>query len=221
MAARRGRPPKLYTLTEVSKRTGISMPTLQKYKQEHAEEIPSEGEGRRQRYPIEALKVFERLKAAALKRRGRRAEKKRSSRRAKKARRPRSRGQVKKARTKTARTKAAGGELLSLAEIERRTGISYPTLLRYTRLHIKKIPHQGRGRKRRYSPQAVEVFKELRSGSRRGRRKGSSSAAAARTPEPRLTESLRRLEKAQLALQKQVAALEKRLSRPIQVTLRR
>lgn len=220
MAARRGRPPKLYTLTEVSKRTGISMPTLQKYKKEHAEEIPSEGEGRRQRYPAEALKVFERLKAAALKRRGRRADE-RSSRRAKKASRPGARGRVKKARTKTARTKAAGGELLSLAEIERRTGISYPTLLRYARLHIKKIPHQGRGRKRRYSPQAVEVFKELRSGSRRGRRKGSSAGAAARTPEPRLTESLRRLEKAQRALQKQVAALEKRLSRPIQVTLRR
>jgi len=214
VAARRGRPRKLYTLTEVSERTGISMPTLQKYKKDHADQIPSEGKGRRQRYPIEALKVFERLKEAALKRRGRRAAKKTGSRRTKKASR--------RASTKATKTrKSAPQGHLTLAEVERRTGISYPTLLRYVKLHGKKIPHEGRGRKRRYAPHAVEVFKELRAGSRRGRRKGSAPSQAVQVAEPRLAESLRRLEKAQRALQQQVAALEKRLSRPIQVTLRR
>jgi len=39
----------LLTLSEVSRRTGISMPTLQKYKKQNADEIPSVGEGRKQR----------------------------------------------------------------------------------------------------------------------------------------------------------------------------
>ena len=42
---------KLYTLTEVSKITNISMPTLQRYKKAYQDRIPSTGEGRRQRYP--------------------------------------------------------------------------------------------------------------------------------------------------------------------------
>jgi hypothetical protein len=47
----------LLTLSEVSKRTKISMPTLQRYKKEYQRRIPSTGKGRKQRYPVEALEV--------------------------------------------------------------------------------------------------------------------------------------------------------------------
>jgi hypothetical protein len=62
---------KMLTLTEVAKRTGISMPTLQKYKKQHADRIPSQGKGRGQRYPEESLAVFSSLRDENMKRRGR------------------------------------------------------------------------------------------------------------------------------------------------------
>jgi len=55
------RPKKLYSLKEIQRKTGISYPTLIKYAQEHADEIPAVGEGRRRRYPRQALKVFQRI----------------------------------------------------------------------------------------------------------------------------------------------------------------
>ena len=54
--------PELLTLSEVSKRTKISMPTLQRYKKQYQRRIPSVGKGRKQRYPVEALEVFQTLK---------------------------------------------------------------------------------------------------------------------------------------------------------------
>lgn len=199
MPARRRRRT-LLTLSEVSRRTGISMPTLQKYKREHPDRIPSQGEGRRRRYPIEALRVFEELKEEGLRRRGRG-------------------GRAARSGPTSGATSAPQDGLLSLAEIERRTGISYPTLLRYVRLHGDEIPHRGEGRRRRYEPAAVEVFRRLRAQSRRGRRKSEASTAGGKPT--RIAERLRELEKAQRALERQVAALEKRLSRPIRVTVRR
>ena len=62
---------KLLTLTEVSKRTKISMPTLQRYKKLYQSRIPSEGQGRKQRYPETALAVFLQLKKENIGRRGR------------------------------------------------------------------------------------------------------------------------------------------------------
>ena len=53
---------KLYTLTEVSKRTKISMPTLQRYKKMFNDRIPSSGDGRSQRYPEAAIEIFNQLK---------------------------------------------------------------------------------------------------------------------------------------------------------------
>ena len=50
---------KLYTLSEISSKTGISMPTLQRYKKLYQDRIPSEGQGRKQRYPESALPVFD------------------------------------------------------------------------------------------------------------------------------------------------------------------
>lgn len=55
------RPKKFYSLKEIQRKTGISYPTLIKYAQEHADEIPAVGEGRRRRYPRQALKAFQRI----------------------------------------------------------------------------------------------------------------------------------------------------------------
>src|SRR5215212_9858123 len=62
---------KLYTLSEISQRTGISMPTLQRYKKMYQSRIPAEGKGRKQRYPEDSLPVFEQLRVENAGRRGR------------------------------------------------------------------------------------------------------------------------------------------------------
>ena len=64
--------PHLLTLSEVSKRTKISMPTLQRYKKEYQGRIPSVGKDRKQRYPVEALEVVQAIKQENLAKRGRR-----------------------------------------------------------------------------------------------------------------------------------------------------
>jgi len=211
----------LLTLSEVSNRTGISMPTLQRYKKEYQSRIPSEGKGRKQRYPESALPVFEEIKKENIARRGR----------------PRKGGGKRKGRvgrpTGSKRgagrgRKAAGGGggkgLLTLTEIGKRTSISYPTLTRYVKLHLKEIPHEGKGRSRRYHPEAVEVFKRLRAQSGRGRKAGGGrrgtggggrkAAAASGGGDGRLGQRVRSLEKA-------VNELTKLVRRPIKVTLSR
>ena len=212
--------PELLTLSEVSKRTGISMPTLQRYKKEYQRRIPSEGKGRKQRYPESALPVFEELKRESIARRGR----------------PRKGGAAKrKAGAKATGSKpggrrwrkpaaAAGGGgkqgLLTLTEIGKRTGISYPTLTRYAELHAKQIPHEGTGRSRRYHPEAVEVFTKLRSQSGRGRKAGGKRRGTGRRPagtgggDGRLAQRVRSLEKA-------VGELRRLVQQPIKVTLSR
>jgi hypothetical protein len=62
---------KLYTLSEISQRTGISMPTLQRYKKSYQGRLPSVGSGRKQRYPEHALPVFEEIRTENAGRRGR------------------------------------------------------------------------------------------------------------------------------------------------------
>lgn len=52
-------------------------------------------------------------------------------------------------------------QLFTLAEIREISGLSYPTLLRLMKNHRDRIPHEGTGRQTRYTPEAVEVFKEL------------------------------------------------------------
>ena len=137
---------KLYTLTQVSQEVGISMPTLQRYKKLYQERIPSVGEGRKQRYPKAALKVFAQLKVENMARRGRpRKDAKAAAPAAKKSAAKKTaakKAAPKKAAAKktvtrkkavkktaprkktTSRSKAAAGSLLSLSQIERMTGIS-------------------------------------------------------------------------------------------------
>src|SRR5256885_14764836 len=52
---------KLYTLSEISQKTSISMPTLQRYKKMHQDRIPSVGHGRKQRYPESTLPDFDEI----------------------------------------------------------------------------------------------------------------------------------------------------------------
>ena len=201
--------PKLYTLSEVSEKTGISMPTLLRYKKAYQRRIPAVGKGRTQRYPASALKVFEEIMKENLAKRGRPAKKKAAA----------------KKRKKPTTTKAKQKDLLTLSEIGRQTGISYPTLIRYVKVYGKKIPSVGRGRKRRFRPEAVAVFNQLRAQSRRGRKKGSKQtrATTARVTAGAnkvLNDRIKKLEKAQAEIGKQLEDVIKLLKRPLQVTIK-
>ncbi|HUO86130.1 MAG TPA: MerR family transcriptional regulator [Thermoanaerobaculia bacterium] len=211
----------LLTLTEVSKRTGISMPTLQRYKKEYQDRIPSKGRGRKQRYPVAALKVFEELKAENIKRRGR-------------PRRDGSpAGSGPRRRTKAPRpaAKGGGGDLLTLTEISKRTGISYPTLVRYVKLRGDEIPSEGEGRRRRYHPAAVEIFRTMRQQSSRGRKpKGaagrkavasSAGAAAGGAGDGKLAQRVASLERTQERLERQIQEMIQLVRKPITVTVQR
>lgn len=189
----------LLTLTEVSQRTGISMPTLQRYKKLYQNRLQTVGKGRTQRYKPESLDTFRQIKEENLKKRGR----------------PRKAAAAKRRAKGAARAASAGRPegLISLSEIGRRTGISYPTLLRYVKIHGSRIPSHGEGRKRRFPAKAVAVFRQLRQESRRGRRKGGSTRkpAAGGGMEARL----RQLEKSNASLQKQLKKVMKALSKPL------
>jgi hypothetical protein len=121
-------------------------------------------------------------------------------------------------RRKTVRQRAEKG-LLSLMEIGRRTGISYPTLVRYVKLHGDRIPHVGKGRKRRFPARAVGVFTELRSQSRRGRR--PRGAAAGGVAWASLEARLAKLEKATAELSRTLRAVARSLKKPLRVSVRR
>ena len=218
----------LLTLTEVSNRTGISMPTLQRYKKEFQDRIPSVGKGRKQRYPADSLDVFEQIKKENIKKRGRPkksrgGEKKSGGGGRKQAAAPKA--------PKAATGDKARSDLLTLTEVGERTGISYPTLVRYVKLHGDQIPWEGKGRKRRYHPEAVAVFQELRSQSSRGRRKkGTGGGTAASTgggggkaaaSDPSLARRVAALEKAQENLSEQVRDIVAELKKPLSVTVKR
>jgi hypothetical protein len=257
---------KLYTLSDISSKTGISMPTLQRYKKMYQDRIPSAGQGRKQRYPESALPVFDEIKNENAGKRGRprkdpsaprperpTASKRRPGRPARAAktaaaapaaaapkRRGRPPGRPAKAaaaprgaaakrapgRPKKAAAAAAApsgrrpgrpaksGGLMTLTQISETTGISYPTLVRYVRMHADKLPSEGKGRARRFYPQAVDVFRQLRSESGRGgRKKGSGAAKKAAPARGRIaaasnelsgmvSQRLKQLEKTQQSLEK-------------------
>ena len=263
---------KLYTLSEISTKTGISMPTLQRYKKMYQERIPAEGKGRKQRYPESALPVFDEIRNENLGRRGRPRKdpnaprpagrpagstrgRKPAAKVAAAAPAPRGRGRKaaaapapapvparrgrppgKAAAKATVAAKATGtkrGNLLTLTEISKQTGISYPTLVRYVRMHADRLPHEGRGRGRRFYPEAVNVFRELRQESGRGGRKPAAAAAPAKrrgrppgsgrkaaaagrgagAPDAGLLQRLREIERSHLDLEKRFRDFAKGLQR--------
>jgi hypothetical protein len=197
------------------------MPTLQRYKKLYQNRIPATGKGRKQRYPLEALPVFEQIKQENLGRRGR-PRKAGAAGRALPAKRRGAAATGRKARA--AGRRAAGGGLLTLTEVSKRTGISYPTLVRYVKMHGSKIPHEGRGRRRRYQSEAVDVFMRLRAESPRGgRRRGGGRRAAVRpSAAPQAVagaddKRIARLEKSVEQLQQKVGSLVARLRKPRRV----
>lgn len=203
---------KLLTLSEVSRRTGISMPTLLRYKQLYKGRIPARGEGRKQRFPATSIAVFQDLKRERI-----------ASR---KAGGPPAPKPTAGARTEPARPASMGPAtppgMLSLNEIGRITGISYPTLVRYVKLYLPNLPHKGQGRKRRFMPDAVEVFTRLRSESRRGRKPGSGKAVAVNGADHgKLGGRIAELERAQRQLAKQMDRVLSELRKPFSVSFRR
>ena len=250
---------RLYTLSEVSQKTGISMPTLQRYKKMYQARIPAEGKGRKQRYPESALPVFDELRKENMGRRGRprkdaSAPRPAASRRggAKRGRPPAAakpaaapakktrgrkagsqrpaaatgrRGRPRKAAAAGGAATTGGGQnLMTLTQISEQTGISYPTLVRYVRDHSDRLPHEGKGRGRRFYPEAVGAFRALReesgrggrkpagaakrgakkTGARRGRPPGSRTGPGAGAGEGMLQKRLRDLERSQQALEKKL-----------------
>jgi DNA-binding transcriptional MerR regulator len=227
---------KLYTLSEISKKSGISMPTLQRYKKLYQGRIPAVGKGRKQRYPEESLPVFEQIKQENIGRRGRPRKNAAPPRSLLMARRGRprkamaARGAVSRApvapppargrrRAAAAPQRRAGANLLTLTSIQKETGISYPTLVRYVRLHLDRLPHEGRGRARRFYPQAVAAFRQLREESPRGGRRKAMPAAARRLGRaggaeatgPAVGERLRGIEKRQTELERKLRVLVRSL----------
>jgi hypothetical protein len=210
---------KLLTLTEVSKRTNVSMPTLQKYKKRYGDRIPSVGKGRTQRYPVAALAVFAELRKENMARRGR----PRKDGTAASPRRSGRRMASRRGRPRKTAARAAG--LLTLTEIQQRTGISYPTLLRYVKTSLARIPHVGVGRARRFQADAVEVFQRLRGESRRGRPPGSKNRrGAARRGRPAATGfvsgQVSKLASLMSDLSKRLERVEKELKKPLQLVRR-
>ena len=214
-AGKAAKPAKLYTLTQIGKMASVSMPTLQKYKRTYQDRIPSVGKGRKQRYPRAAVAVLRQLKKENLAKRGRPP---------KSAAKAKSAGTKRRASAKKASVQGKVTDLLTLTEISRRTGISYPTVSRYVQLFLARIPAVGSGRLRRFPEEAVAVFRQLRSESRPGRPPKSGAKKPARavksTSNDALAEQLRKLERAQADLAKQVSSMIKLLKKPLQVTIK-
>ncbi|MDX1999907.1 MAG: hypothetical protein SF066_19495 [Thermoanaerobaculia bacterium] len=217
----------LLTLSEVAARTKISMPTLQRYKKLYQARIPSVGKGRTQRYPEEALAIFEELRKENIGRRGRPRKDAAAAPAGEPARRGPKPGRLRAERA------AGGDDYLTLTTIAERTGISYPTLVRYSKVHAAELPSRGTGRSRRYAPAAVEVFLRLRSESPRGRRPKNILAPARPVGRPPKADSATRgtdaqvaarlaaIERAQAGLERQLQRLLELVSRPVRITVDR
>ena len=224
---------RLFTLSEVADSINVSMPTAQKYKRAYQGRIPSVGKGRTQRYPENALKVFEQIKIENHNRRGRPPKSGSvdllaglSSTSSTAPRSRRANGRASKSKTSVAQgarrspaVQKQSTDLLTLTEISERTGISYPTCIKYAKENLGIIPHAGTGRQRRYDPEAVAVFRDLRKRSRRGRRKATDTRPS-RT-EKAIMERVRKLELSQRQLVRRLDKVLVSLKKPVRVTLSR
>jgi hypothetical protein len=231
--------PRLFSLMEVAQETGIAMPILLRYKREHPKRIPSMGSGSQQRFPEEAFAIFRQIQKEEggereLPRRGgfgllslpraRQAAQTRNGDAVPTGMAPEPATGVSRAagseRAASAgasagnpkpRPAAAGEAVLTLGDIVEKVNIPYPTLARYAKQHEDKIPHVGKGRNRRFPPEAIEVFQRIRRESKPGRppksrkrRREQPAPAAAPPREPRRPEV--RSERPALAEEQQLAS---------------
>lgn len=206
----------LLTLTEVSQRSNISMPTLQRYKKLYQSRIPSVGKGRKQRYLESSLAVFEELKNENIGRRGR--PRKADAKPGRPAGRPVGRPAAAKAEATEApaarRAKKTGSGLMTLTEISKLAGVSYPTAVRYVRLFLDRLPHEGEGRRRRFYSGAVDVFNQLREeGGRGGQRVKRIAGRAVQAIESGVADRIKQLEKAQQSFEKKLRTLAQSLQK--------
>lgn len=189
-----------YSLVEVAQKTGIPMPILLRYKREHPDRVPSHGSGSQQRFPEEALQVLLEIQQE-------------ESERQEQPRRggfgllslPRLRQQVKRHRDddepaeasaeepretgaraakQATPSRGAGEGAMTLVEVSEKLGIPYPTVARYASQHGDRIPHRGRGRARRFPPEALEVFEQIRRESKPGRPPKKREAPRQAPPSP-------------------------------------
>jgi len=61
----------------------------------------------------------------------------------------------------------------SLLDVKKKTGISYPTLVKYARDFADQIPAVGTGRTRRYTVESIKAFQRIFAQRRPGRRPGA------------------------------------------------
>ncbi|HXU31880.1 MAG TPA: hypothetical protein VN851_15010 [Thermoanaerobaculia bacterium] len=210
----------LLTLTEVSKRSNISMPTLQRYKKLYQSRIPSVGKGRKQRYLESSLAIFEELKNENIGRRGR--PRKAVGKTGRPVGRPPGRPAAAKpaaaapaeAPARRGRKAASSSGLMTLTEISKLAGVSYPTAVRYVRLFLDRLPHEGEGRRRRFYSGAVEVFNQLREeGGRGGQRVKRIAGRAVEAIESGVSDRIKQLEKAQQSFEKKLRTLAQSLQK--------
>lgn len=220
--------PSLLTLTSISKQTGISYPTLQRYVSLFGDRIPHEGEGRKRRYHPDSVAVFRQLRAES-----------KPGRKPKAAPAAKPPARKKRKARPAAKPAAAAPELLTLTAVGQQAGVSGPTLQRYLKLYGDRIPHEGEGRTRRYHPEAVAVVREIRSRSRRGRKpkagvapaaapaaakrpvRKKRKARAARARRPAAAAAAGSVEARLAALEAQVSLVLQKLDQPITITLNR
>jgi hypothetical protein len=140
-----------------------------------------------------------------------------------------------------------GGEgFLTLGDVGERLGIPYPTVARYASQFEDRIPHEGKGRARRFPPAALEVFERIRRESKPGRPRkreapgpralrpvapaarptvAARPAAAApstgpgRSGDDALARRIESLERSQQILEDEIRDLLSRLGRPVTATV--
>jgi predicted DNA-binding transcriptional regulator AlpA len=114
-------------------------------------------------------------------------------------------------------------KLLTLSEIHHKTGIAMATLAKYVRQSPRKFPSEGRGRRRRYYRQAVEVFKKMRAQSRRGPKPGQRRGAlgAAGRGLGRVSTQIKRLERRSRGIERSLKRLERLARKPLRLRVLR
>ncbi len=113
-------------------------------------------------------------------------------------------------------TAPTGPATLTLKAISDELGVAYPTIARYATKHEDRIPHVGHGRKRRFPPEAIAVFQQIRKESKPGRppkAKTEKKRAAAGSPRPApISQSVQSAAPARAAAEPAAAAFSGRAS---------
>ena len=207
------------------------MPTAAKYKKNHQDRIPSEGKGRKQRFHPEAVAVFQEIYEENVSSRGGAASP--SKKKAKGERKRKGRKKESKSKSRRSRAKSsARSDLMPLTQVAEAAGVSYPTAQNYVKKHLDRIPHEGKGRTRKYPPAAVDAVKAIY---QENAAKYGGGGGATGTPKPKRSSSRRSkggrakasgASDAKLAsvldrLEKRIASLEKLMAKPLKVEIKR